>query len=315
MPAERFQNPHACDPFPVDGLSGSIVVAERGGDCWFVDKVEHATSAGAVGVVVFDNGGSGELLEMGALQDTDIPAYFVSASAGAALSLRLSGVPVGATARLTLDPTPTPRLTDSTQVAGFSSRGPTPGLNLKPDVAAPGVSVYTADTWLDSRPNGFNPSGYRQVQGTSLAAPVVAGAAALVWQRNPAWTAREVASALINTADQSVIEDGATARVGSVGAGLLDLEDALDPIATVEPPRDRFRKVHRKVTARVARDLHHQPHTPTPDLPGHSYPPETTIRGRQSTLTDSAISRCACSGRVRRGEGLARGPHAAARIL
>ena len=240
VPAERFQNPHACDPFPVDGLTGSIVVAERGGDCWFVDKVEHATSAGAVGVVVFDNGGSGELLEMGALQDTDIPAYFISASAGAALSLRLSGIPVGTTPRLTLDPTPTPHLTDSTQVAGFSSRGPTPGLNLKPDLAAPGVSVYTADTWLDARPNGFNPSGYRQVQGTSLAAPVVAGAAALVWQRNSAWTAREVASALINTAAQSVIEDGETARVGSVGAGLLDLEAALDPIATVEPPMIGF---------------------------------------------------------------------------
>jgi uncharacterized protein (TIGR03437 family) len=234
--AERFRNPHACDPFPVDALRGGIVLAERGGDCWFVEKVEHATSAGAVGVVVFDNGQSGSLLEMGALQDTDIPAYFVSASSGAALSRRLRGHPVGTMARLTLDPTPVPRLTDSMQVAGFSSRGPTPGLNLKPDLAAPGVSVYTADTWLDARPNGFNPSGYRQVQGTSMAAPVVAGAAALVWQRNPAWTAREVASALINTAAQSVIEDGATARVGSVGTGLLDLDAALEPIATVEPP-------------------------------------------------------------------------------
>ncbi|MYC66347.1 MAG: S8 family serine peptidase [Acidobacteriia bacterium] len=234
--AERFENPDACQPFPDGALVGSIVVAKRGGDCWFVDKVEHATSAGAVGVVVLDSEPSGTLVEMGALQDTDIPAYFISASDGSALVQRLSG----AAAQLTLDPTPMQRLADATQMAGFSSRGPTPGLNLKPDVAAPGVGVYTADTWLDARPSGFNPSGYRQVQGTSLAAPVIAGGAALVWQRNPTWTAREVASALVNTAAGSVIEDGAMARVGSVGAGLVDLEAALDPIATVEPPTIGF---------------------------------------------------------------------------
>lgn len=240
--AERFENADACQPFPAGALRGSIVVAERGGDCWFVDKVEHAASAGAVGLVVLDNGPSDALIEMGALQDTDIPAYFVSDSDGAALVQRLGGVPAGTAAQLTLDPTPTARLADATQMAGFSSRGPTPGLNLKPDVAAPGVSVYTADTWLDARPNGFNPSGYRQVQGTSLAAPVIAGGAALVWQQNPTWTAREVGSALINTAARSVIEDGAIARVGSVGAGLVDLEAALDPIATVEPPTIGFGK-------------------------------------------------------------------------
>ena len=238
--AESFENPDACQPFPAGALSGSIVVAERGGDCWFVDKVEHAASAGAVGVVVLDNGPSDALIEMGALQDTDVPAYFVSASDGSALVQRLGGLPAGTAAQLTLDPAPAARLADATQVAGFSSRGPTPGLNLKPDVAAPGVRVYTADTWLDARPNGFNPSGYRQVQGTSLAAPVIAGGAALVWQQNPTWTAREVASALINTAARSVIEDGAIARAGSVGAGLVDLEAALDPIATVEPPTIGF---------------------------------------------------------------------------
>lgn len=238
--AERFENPDACQPFPDAALIGSIVVARRGGDCWFVDKVEHAASAGAVGVVVLGSEPSGTLIEMGALQDTDIPAYFISAADGSALVQRLGGVPVGTAAQLTLDPTPIARLADATRMAGFSSRGPTPGLNLKPDVAAPGVSVYTADTWLDARPSGFNPSGYRQVQGTSLAAPVIAGGAALVWQRNPTWTAREVASALINTAARSVIEDGAMARVGSVGAGLVDLEAALDPIATVEPPTIGF---------------------------------------------------------------------------
>ncbi len=234
--AGRLRNRHACSPFPAGALEGSIVVAERGGHCWFVDKVEHAMRAGAVGAVIFDNEPSGALFEMEALRDTDIPAYFISASSGEALSRRLGGAPV----RLTLDPAPVARLTDATQIAGFSSRGPTPGLNLKPDLAAPGVSIYTADAWLDARPHGFNPSEYRQMQGTSLAAPAVAGGAALVWQLNPDWSAREVSSALINTAARSVVEGGEIARAGSVGSGLLDLAAALDPIATVEPPTIGF---------------------------------------------------------------------------
>ncbi len=70
--AERFENPDACQPFAAGALSGSIVVAERGGDCWFVDKVEHAASAGAVGVVVLDNGPSDALIEMGVRHQSDL---------------------------------------------------------------------------------------------------------------------------------------------------------------------------------------------------------------------------------------------------
>ena len=73
-----------------------------------------------------------------------------------------------------------------------------------------------------------------------MAAPVVAGSAALVWQRWPRLTTREVSSALVNTASQFAAEDGQISRVTSVGSGLVDLARALDPIATVEPPTVGF---------------------------------------------------------------------------
>ncbi len=236
--ASQFGTADACEVFVVGSLTGRILVAERGG-CAFLDKVEHADAAGAAGVVVFDPSGTEELLRMGQLEGTDIPAYFVGTEAGDALSQVATG-PVGPEVLLTLDPAPVAVPSDWASVSPFSSRGPTPGLNLKPDIAAPGQWIQSAAARPRSRDPAFRSSGFAEFTGTSFAAPVVAGAAALVWQRYPHWDVREVASALINSAATGAVEDGQPARVTSVGGGLLDLDAALDPIATVDPPTVGF---------------------------------------------------------------------------
>ena len=233
--AEQFGDGQGCAPYSPGALADRVVVVEFGG-CWAVDKVEAADAAGAAGVIVFHSDATGDLLQMGGLEDTDIPAYFISAEDGASLASSIGTASPEQPLAVTLDAARVTRRIDWTQVAPFSSRGPTPGLNLKPDIAAPGAAVFA----IGGRTPGMTRGGYKQVQGTSFSAAVVSGAASLVWQLHPGWTAREVASALINTASTAVRESDEIARVGSVGSGLLSFESALDPIATVVPPTIGF---------------------------------------------------------------------------
>lgn len=95
------------------------------------------------------------------------------------------------------------------QIAAFSAHGPAPySYALKPDLVAPGVEI--GSTW----PGGQ----YRDDSGTSMAAPHVAGAAALIREAHPDWSATEVAAALTGGSRPLPGYDGVTQ-----GAGRLDV--------------------------------------------------------------------------------------------
>ena len=111
---------------------------------------------------------------------------------------------------------------DSDTMAGFSSRGPTLDLRLKPDVTAPGVSILSADA---------GGSGYASLQGTSMATPHVAGAAALLLQANPTWDPRTVKAALMGTA---LVLDGP--RLWDQGAGRIRPSTAVTTTLVVTEP-------------------------------------------------------------------------------
>jgi subtilisin family serine protease len=110
---------------------------------------------------------------------------------------------------------------DNDQRAYFSSMGPRSGdSGMKPDMSAPGVDI-TAARSKDSYGEGM----YTTMSGTSMATPHVAGAAAIVLQAHPDWTASQVKDALMS---------GSTELSGTtpyqVGSGRLWIPDAIDDL-------------------------------------------------------------------------------------
>ena len=171
-----------------------------------VRALNRAAQAGVVPVVAagneFEDFGHGSISSPG----TAAEAITVGATAG------------GATAQ-------TPDV-----MASFSSAGPTPySLLMKPDVGAPGVAVLSSVPRSQGLWAGFS--------GTSMASPHVAGAAALLRQRHPAWTVAQIKSALVLTGDPvyATAEKTAEVTTGREGGGLINLQRAIVPLVFASP--------------------------------------------------------------------------------
>ncbi|MFK5690926.1 S8 family serine peptidase [Ornithinimicrobium sp. LYQ92] len=115
-------------------------------------------------------------------------------------------------------------------IAYFSSRGPRFGDNaVKPEITGPGVDIVAARATGTSA--GFPiDEHYTAMSGTSMAAPHVAGAAALLAQARPELTGMELRAMLVGTAVPN--ED---LRVLDQGAGRVDVPSALDGEAVADP--------------------------------------------------------------------------------
>ncbi len=115
-------------------------------------------------------------------------------------------------------------------IAGFSSSGPTAlSRAMKPDVTAPGVSILSAvppkqGTWA-------------AFSGTSMATPHVAGGAALLRQRHPAWTVAQIKSALVLTGDPVSTDPSRRTEAPTTreGGGMIDLAKADNPLVFAAP--------------------------------------------------------------------------------
>jgi serine protease len=102
--------------------------------------------------------------------------------------------------------------TDSNdKVASFSSYG------ASVDISAPGKGILTT---------GYN-GVYQSVDGTSFSSPIVAGAAAVVWAKNPTFTPQQVAEQLRVTADATALYTANPNFVNQLGKGRLDINRAL----------------------------------------------------------------------------------------
>ncbi|WP_158848647.1 S8 family serine peptidase [Saccharothrix deserti] len=113
-------------------------------------------------------------------------------------------------------------LTKQGQLAESSSRGPRFGdYAVKPDIAAPGTDIVAARA-KGTLPDEAVDESHARLTGTSMAAPHVAGAAAILAQRNPTWTARELKAHLMGSA--KAVADSPD----HVGTGLLDVRRAVE---------------------------------------------------------------------------------------
>jgi hypothetical protein len=113
-------------------------------------------------------------------------------------------------------------------VGSFSSSGPTPlSLRLKPEVSAPGVAIFSAAPG----------ASYTTLSGTSMAAPHVAGGAALLLERHPTWTPAQVKSALALTGDPAWTDDRRLSELTTVraGGGVINLPRADNPLVFANP--------------------------------------------------------------------------------
>ncbi|MFF5973977.1 S8 family serine peptidase [Streptomyces sp. NPDC012769] len=120
------------------------------------------------------------------------------------------------------------------RLAPFSSTGPRVGDGaVKPDLTAPGVAITAAaapGSSIDTRPGTPHPAaGYLQIDGTSMATPHVAGAAAILKQRHPHWKATELKGALTASAE----DGGYTAH--QQGSGRVQIDRALTQSVIADP--------------------------------------------------------------------------------
>ncbi|HUT06473.1 MAG TPA: S8 family serine peptidase [Nitrosopumilaceae archaeon] len=115
-------------------------------------------------------------------------------------------------------------------VWGSSSRGPTPDDRLKPEILAPGVSIYSH--------SGLTGVNYNNKDGTSFAAPFVSGASALILEQNSYYRPLEIKAALLLGADWKGTVSPITAQTYDFGSdnaalnangfGFLNIENSLD---------------------------------------------------------------------------------------
>lgn len=148
-------------------LTGKIALIKRGA-ITFTEKIVNATAAGAEGVVIFNSNPGEPNLNMSLDKEAgEIPSVFISNEAGELLAVNEGTYKIVFPEALGKLANPA-----ANQMSDFSSWGLSVDGMLKPDVAAPGGSIYSS----------INEGEYGTMSGTSMASPHVAGVAALVKQ-------------------------------------------------------------------------------------------------------------------------------------
>ncbi|MDQ5840718.1 MAG: S8 family peptidase, partial [Chloroflexota bacterium] len=198
-------------------VKGKVVLCDRGVNPR-IDKSLEVQTAGGLGMVLLNpsqQGGNGDFhfvptIHLEFVDKASYDAIHTFARTAGATAEILAGVNTGST-------------TQVPEVASFSSRGPSKratGDVLKPDISAPGVDVLAAVA-----PASNHTRTYDFMSGTSMAAPHIAGIAALIKEQHPSWSPMAIKSALMTTARDVKHESSPFNQ----GAGQVRPTTAMDP--------------------------------------------------------------------------------------
>lgn len=196
----------ACGTLPDGDLSGHVVVVRRG-QCDFATKVATAKGRGAVGVFVYNNvAGSFGIV-------SGVDALPLLQAVG---ELLVENYRIGSTITLSAEPTLVPNANDGKMVY-FSSIGPSFDMSGSPHISAPGQNIFG--------PTPAAMGNWTVMSGTSFAAPITAGAAALYISAKGR-SAVAMRNAFQSTA-KPVAYDSTPDSVAYAGAGMLHVYDAI----------------------------------------------------------------------------------------
>ncbi|OQX25343.1 MAG: hypothetical protein BWK80_16065 [Desulfobacteraceae bacterium IS3] len=240
------------NPFPTGAFRSTDAVLCKGGG-----KGDFVQDGGGGAIILYNHKGLYDYF----LDSHSVPALFVLRESGLVIREYLRQHPGEVSVSFTQGQSvsaPDSRI-PADIVAGFSSRGPDMNaadnkrINvIKPDIAAPGVQILAGASpefisYINGTAQRLGHQGelFQVRQGTSMAAPHVAGLAALIKALRPEWTPGQIQSAMMTTAVSENIkargeEGDMPATPFDTGAGRVDVSAAVSAGFVLDETGDNF---------------------------------------------------------------------------
>jgi subtilisin family serine protease len=248
----ELDNLDCMEPFAEDTFTqNEIVICIRGGQI-IEKKSQNVAAAGGSGVIMYNFSADNDdykqdkhflpFMHIGFAEGTELLQFMLNHDQAFAVleqgeATRMDDFPGGP---ISLNPGTAPG--KDVMNDGSSRGGPGQSLGIsRPDITAPGTGILAGGTPLPSTIFAASqgaPGLYMFASGTSMSAPHIAGAAALLMDLHPDWTPGQIKSALMTTARQDLVkEDGVTpADPFDRGSGRVDLRRVFDPGLTFVAP-------------------------------------------------------------------------------
>ncbi|KAJ2158012.1 hypothetical protein GGF46_004091 [Coemansia sp. RSA 552] len=224
IPAADDENIYGCNSTDVD-YEGAVVVVYRG-ECSFDEKAMVIQEAGGVGMVVINNDDTGAI-QLGTTETTTIPCVGISMADGEKL---IADAGEGeCSIAVSADEYATYATKAGGQMSFFSSMGPSPDLDITPIIVAPGEDIWSTVP-LDM-------GTYKSQSGTSMAAPYISGAMALLKQARGDLTVDQLRQTIVTTAHPVIDQKtGLPTNPYFNGGGLVDVYAAVQTRIFIDPP-------------------------------------------------------------------------------